>query len=69
MQMRDALQIIEPKVARMASILAKKAVKHGNIPAVGRTHGQHASIIFVWIEVCKLGSRKWQKHVETNRGD
>ena len=45
MQMRDALKIIEPKVAKMASILAKKAVKHEKIPAVGRTHGQHASII------------------------
>ena len=45
MQMRDALQIIEPKVAKMASILAKRATKHAKIPAVGRTHGQHASII------------------------
>ena len=45
MQMRDALQIIEPKVAKMASILAKKSVKYAEIPAVGRTHGQHASII------------------------
>ena len=42
-QMRDALQIIEPKVAKIASILAKKSVKYSKIPAVGRTHA--ASII------------------------
>jgi len=45
MQMRDALQIIQPKVARMASVLAERAAKYRNLPAVGRTHGQHASII------------------------
>lgn len=45
MQIRDALKIIEPKAARLALILAKDAVRYGKIPAVGRTHGQHASII------------------------
>ena len=45
MQMRDALNIIQPKVAKIALILAKKAVKYKTLPAVGRTHGQHASII------------------------
>ncbi|WP_316504273.1 adenylosuccinate lyase [Nitrosopumilus sp.] len=45
MQMRDAIQVIEPKIATMASILVKKSIKHAKLPAVGRTHGQHASII------------------------
>lgn len=45
MQMRDALQIIQPKVARMALMLAEKAARYRNLPAVGRTHGQHASVI------------------------
>ena len=45
MQMRDALAIIQPKVAKLALLLTKRAVKYKNIPAVGRTHGQHASII------------------------
>lgn len=45
MQMRDALRIIESKVARLARILAEDAVKYGSMPAAGRTHGQHASII------------------------
>lgn len=45
MQIRDALEIIERKVAKLAMLLAENAVKYKNIPSVGRTHGQHASII------------------------
>ena len=45
LQMKEALAIIQPKVARLAKILAKKAVKYKKLPAVGRTHGQHTSII------------------------
>ncbi|SHO44907.1 Adenylosuccinate lyase [Nitrosotalea sinensis] len=45
LQIRDTLRIIEPKVARLALILSEQAVKYKALPAVGRTHGQHASII------------------------
>jgi adenylosuccinate lyase len=45
LQMRDALKIIEPKVAKLGIILAKLAIRFKDVPAVGRTHGQHASII------------------------
>ncbi len=45
MQIRDSLSIIEPKVAKMVIMLADKAAKYRDLPAVGRTHGQHASII------------------------
>ena len=45
MQLRDALLIIEPKIRELARILSEKSVKYKNQPAVGRTHGQHASII------------------------
>ena len=45
MQMRDAINIIQPKVSKLSILLAKNALKYKNIPAVGRTHGQHASII------------------------
>ena len=45
MQMRDALNIISPKIARLASLLADLASRYWDLPAVGRTHGQHASII------------------------
>jgi len=63
MQMRDTLKIIEPKVAKLASILAQKAVKHGKIPAVGRTHGQHASIISFGLKFANWAA-EMAKHVE-----
>lgn len=63
MQMRDALQIIEPKVAKMAVLLAKRAVQHGKIPAVGRTHGQHASIISFGLKFANWAA-EMAKHVE-----
>jgi adenylosuccinate lyase len=63
MQMRDALEIIEPKVAKMALILAKKAIKHGKIPAVGRTHGQHASIISFGLKFANWAA-EMTKHIE-----
>lgn len=45
LQIKEVLSIIEPKVSKLAQSLAKKAVQYGDVPAVGRTHGQHASII------------------------
>ncbi len=63
MQMRDALKIIEPKVAKMASLLTKRAVQHGKIPAVGRTHGQHASIISFGLKFANWAA-EMAKHVE-----
>ncbi len=63
MQIRDALQIIESKVAKMASLLAKRAVQHGKIPAVGRTHGQHASIISFGLKFANWAA-EMAKHVE-----
>ena len=63
MQMRDALQIIKPKVAKMATILAKKATKYEKIPAVGRTHGQHASIISFGLKFANWAA-EMVKHIE-----
>ncbi len=45
MQMRDSLKIIEDKVKRLTLLLVDKALAYKDLPAVGRTHGQHASII------------------------
>ena len=45
LQIRDAISIIESKVAKLALILSQLAIKYKDVPAVGRTHGQHASII------------------------
>ncbi len=63
MQMRDTLKIIEPKVAKLATILVQRAIKHGKIPAVGRTHGQHASIISFGLKFANW-AEEMAKHVE-----
>ena len=63
MQMRDTLKIIEPKVAKLALHLAKMAVKYSKIPAVGRTHGQHASIISFGLKFANW-AEEMAKHVE-----
>lgn len=43
--MRDALGIIIPKVKTLAGLLLEMSHKYADLPAVGRTHGQHASIM------------------------
>ena len=63
MQIRDALAIIEPKVARLAIILAKLAMKFKDTPAVGRTHGQHASIIAFGLKFANWAS-EMSKHID-----
>lgn len=45
MQIRDALNIIEPKILKLAGLLVNHSINFRAIAAVGRTHGQHASII------------------------
>ena len=45
MQLRASFLIIEQKIKELAKILAEKSLEYKNQPAVGRTHGQHASII------------------------
>lgn len=45
MQLRDAFEIIEPKIFKLISILINRVKKYDSLPSVGRTHGQHASII------------------------
>src|SRR6188474_2563414 len=45
MQIRDMFTVIEPKISRLATNLIKRAIEFRTLPAVGRTHGQHASII------------------------
>lgn len=63
MQFRDALVIIEPKVAKLAIILAKLAIKFKDVPAVGRTHGQHASIISFGLKFANW-ALEISKHIE-----
>jgi adenylosuccinate lyase len=44
-QLRDAFEILEPKLSKLCLLLIEKAKNYAKTPAVGRTHGQHASII------------------------
>jgi adenylosuccinate lyase len=45
MQLKEAFEIIEPKIFKLISLLINKIRKYNSLPSVGRTHGQHASII------------------------
>ncbi|MFY9300017.1 MAG: adenylosuccinate lyase [Candidatus Nitrosotenuis sp.] len=63
LQIKDALSIIEPKVARLAILLAKRAVQYKDTPAVGRTHGQHASIISFGLKFANWAA-EMSMHVE-----
>jgi adenylosuccinate lyase len=63
MQMRDAFKIIESKVAKLASLLASRAVEFKAVPAVGRTHGQHASIISFGLKFA-VWAAEMVKHIE-----
>jgi adenylosuccinate lyase len=42
LQLKDAFDIIEKKLASFKNILQKKSVKYKNTMMMGRTHGQHA---------------------------
>lgn len=63
LQIRDAIRIIEPKIAKLAIILAELAVKYKEMPAVGRTHGQHASIISFGLKFANP-ALEMAKHIE-----
>jgi len=45
MQLKEAFEIIEPKILKLISLLVSKVRRYSSLPSVGRTHGQHASII------------------------
>ena len=55
MQIRDALKIIQRKISKLSVLLASKAIEYKNLPAVGRTHGQHASVISFGLKFANWG--------------
>src|SRR5918994_6051990 len=63
MQIRDAFTIIEPKLLRLAAILINRATEHITVPAVGRTHAQHASIIAFGLKFA-VWAAEMAKHIE-----
>jgi adenylosuccinate lyase len=63
MQMRDAFSITESKLAMLACLLVNRAVEFKDLPAVGRTHGQHASIISFGLKFA-VWAVEMAKHIE-----
>lgn len=63
MQMRDALGVLRPKVADLACALSDMALRYRAVPAVGRTHGQHASIISFGLKFANWAA-EMSKHLE-----
>jgi adenylosuccinate lyase len=63
MQLRDGFAIIEPKVSRLATILIDRAIEYRTLPAVGRTHGQHSSIIAFGLKFA-VWAAEMAKHIE-----
>jgi len=45
LQLKDYFTIVEGKLKRLITALGSLAEKYASLPSVGRTHGQHASII------------------------
>lgn len=45
LQIKDAMRIVKDKMRELTMLLADMALRYADLPAVGRTHGQHASII------------------------
>ena len=66
MQMRDAFSIIESKIGSLAWLLADRALEFKDLPAVGRTHGQHTSIISFGLKFAVWGA-EMAKHIERLR--
>ena len=63
MQMREAFSIILSKVAKLAQVLMDRALEFRDLPAVGRTHGQHASIISFGLKFA-VWAAEMAKHIE-----
>jgi adenylosuccinate lyase len=63
MQMRDAFSIIQSKLANFAQVLVDRAIEFRDVPAVGRTHGQHASIISFGLKFA-VWAAEMARHIE-----
>src|SRR4029450_4686193 len=63
MQLKDALEIIEPKILRLTSLLINKVRKYSTLPSVGRTHGQHSSIISFGLKFA-IWTNELSHHIE-----
>jgi adenylosuccinate lyase len=63
LQLKDALEIIDKKLAALKSILQKKAAKYKETVMIGRTHGQHALPITLGFKFAVWGYEV-SRHIE-----
>lgn len=62
MQIKQALEIIMPKIKDLANKLAENALKYADLPAVGRTHGQHASVMSFGLKFANWAEEMAEHH-------
>jgi adenylosuccinate lyase len=63
LQLKDALEIIEKKLAMLKSILQKQAARYKETVMIGRTHGQHALPITLGFKFAVWGYEV-SRHIE-----
>ena len=63
LQLKDALDVIEKKLANLKGILQKKAGKYKETVMMGRTHGQHALPITLGFKFAVWG-REVERHTQ-----
>ncbi|MCX8153813.1 MAG: adenylosuccinate lyase [Candidatus Bathyarchaeota archaeon] len=63
LQLKDAVEIIEKKLAALRSLLQKQAAAHKETVMIGRTHGQHALPITLGFKFAVWGY-EIQRHIE-----
>jgi adenylosuccinate lyase len=63
MQIRDVFTVVESKISKLATILLNRAIQFRTEPAVGRTHGQHASVIAFGLKFA-VWAAEMTKHIE-----
>ena len=63
LQLKDAEDIIEKKLADLKAILQKKAAQHKETVMIGRTHGQHALPITLGFKFAVWGYEV-NRHIE-----
>jgi adenylosuccinate lyase len=62
-QMKQVFGIIETKILDLSTILIRRATEFRTLPAVGRTHGQHSSIIAFGLKFA-VWAAEMARHIE-----
>ena len=62
-QMKQVFGIIETKILDLSTVLIRRATEFRTLPAVGRTHGQHSSIIAFGLKFA-VWAAEMVRHIE-----